>query len=139
MASTRDILKPQINEVLQCLDTLKSKTSIKKATKLLDNLANELRLEFGKLPGSKRNIDLCRTVNINVEKSPGKVERMPQRTANDTNIYVCVCFYLQGIGREPIHFNKAAFVVSNAFFDSGTDGGTVNFTSNFTVGNHTFP
>jgi hypothetical protein len=46
MASARDILKPQINEILQCLDTLKSKTSIDKATKVLNDLANELRLEL---------------------------------------------------------------------------------------------
>jgi hypothetical protein len=75
MASARDILKPQINEVLQCLDTLKSKISIQKATKLLNDLANELRLELGNSSGSKRNIDLCRTVNINVEENVSRKSR----------------------------------------------------------------
>jgi hypothetical protein len=77
MASARDILKPQINEVLQCLDTLKSKTSINKATKLLDDLANELRSEIGKSSGAgaKRNIDSCRTVNLNVEENASRKSR----------------------------------------------------------------
>jgi hypothetical protein len=73
--SARDILKPQINEVLQCLDTLKSRTSIQRATKLLDDLANELRLELAKLTGSKRNIDGCRTVNLNVEENAFRKSR----------------------------------------------------------------
>jgi hypothetical protein len=75
MASTRDILKPQINEVLQCLDTLKSKISIKKATKLMNNLANELHLELGKSSGSKRNIDLCCMVNINIKENASRKSR----------------------------------------------------------------
>jgi hypothetical protein len=75
MASARDILKPQINEVLQCLDTLKSDISIQKATKLLNDLANQLRLELGKSSGSKRNIDQCRTVNINVEENAARKSR----------------------------------------------------------------
>jgi len=79
MTSARDVLKPQINEVLQCLDTLKTKTSIQKATKLLNQLANELRLELGrsvsKRSGLKRNIDNCRTVNINVEENTSRKSR----------------------------------------------------------------
>jgi hypothetical protein len=47
-ASAQDILKPHINEVLQCLDTLKSKRSIQKGTEVLNNLANEFRLELGR-------------------------------------------------------------------------------------------
>jgi hypothetical protein len=68
-ASARDILKPQINEVLQCLDTLKSKSSIQRATEVLNVLANELRLELGRSSIPKRNIDNCRKVNINVEEN----------------------------------------------------------------------
>jgi hypothetical protein len=75
LGSARDILKPQINEVLQCLDTLKSESSIQKATKLLDDLANELRLEIGKSSGAKRNIDSCRTVNMNVEENATRKSR----------------------------------------------------------------
>jgi hypothetical protein len=41
MASARDVLKPQLTEVLQCLDLLKFQKSIKKATMVLNkNLAN---------------------------------------------------------------------------------------------------
>ncbi len=65
-ASARDILKPQINEVLQCLDTLKSKRSIEKATEVLNKLANEYRLELVSSSVPKRNIDNCRTVNMHV-------------------------------------------------------------------------
>jgi hypothetical protein len=79
-ASARDILKPQINEVLQCLDSLKSKRSIQKATEVLNNLANELRLELGRSSVPKRNIDNCQTVNMNVEENLSKVEVMHQRT-----------------------------------------------------------
>jgi hypothetical protein len=75
MASARDILKPHINEVLQCLDIIKSKGSIEKATKLLNNLANQLRLELGKSSGAKRNIDSCRTVNMNVEENISRKSR----------------------------------------------------------------
>ena len=74
-ASARDILKPQINEVLQCLDTLKSKSSIQRATEVLNVLANELRLELGRSSIPKRNIDDCRTVNINVEENLSKKSR----------------------------------------------------------------
>ena len=74
-ASARDILKPQINEVLQCLDTLKSKRSIQKATEVLNKLANELRLELGRSSVPKRNIDNCRTVNMNVEENLSKKSR----------------------------------------------------------------
>jgi hypothetical protein len=79
MASARDVLKPQINEVIQCLDTLKTKSSIQKATKILNKLANELRLELGnsgsKRSGLKRNIDSCRTVNLNVEENTSRKSR----------------------------------------------------------------
>jgi hypothetical protein len=71
MASAQDILKPQINEVLQCLDTLKSKTRIQRATKLLNNLANELHLEL-RTSGVKCNIDSCRKVNMNVEENTSR-------------------------------------------------------------------
>jgi hypothetical protein len=75
-ASARDILKPQINEVLQCLDTLKSKSSIiQRATEVLNVLANELRLELGRSSILERNIDDCRTVNINVEENLSKKSR----------------------------------------------------------------
>jgi hypothetical protein len=75
MSEARDILKPQINEVLQCLDTLKTKKSIEKATNVLNQLANELRLELGSLSGKKRNIDHCRVVNINVEENVSRKNR----------------------------------------------------------------
>ncbi len=68
-------MKPQINKVLQCLDTLKSKASIKKATKLLNDFANELRLELEKGSGTKRNIDNCCTVNMNVEENVSRKSR----------------------------------------------------------------
>jgi hypothetical protein len=72
--TARDILKPQINEVLQCLDTLKSKKSIEQATMVLNNLANELRLELG-TSGRKRNIKNCKTVNMNVEENTSRKKR----------------------------------------------------------------
>ena len=75
MALARDILKPQINKVLQCLDTLKSKASIEKATKLLNEFANELQLELGKTSGIKRNIDNFCTVNMNVEENLSRKSR----------------------------------------------------------------
>ena len=75
MALARDILKPHINEVLQCLDTLKSKESIEEATKVLNDLANKLRLELGSSSGPKRNIENCRTVNMNVEENLSKKKR----------------------------------------------------------------
>jgi hypothetical protein len=75
MASARDILKPQINEVLQCLHTLKSKSRIKQATKLLNGFADELCLELGRSSGPKRNIENCLTVNMKVEESLSKKSR----------------------------------------------------------------
>jgi hypothetical protein len=72
-ASAQDILKPQINEVLQCLDTLKLKSSIQRATEVLNDLVNELHLELGR--SSKRNIDNCGTVNLNMEKNLSKKSR----------------------------------------------------------------
>jgi hypothetical protein len=74
-ASARDILKPQINEVLQCLDTLTSKPGIQRATKVLNDSANELRLELGRSSIPKWNIDNCRTVNMNVEETLSKKRR----------------------------------------------------------------
>ena len=68
-ASAQDILRPQINEILQCLDTLKLKSSIQRATEVLNDLANELRLELGRSSVSKRNKDNCWIVNINVEET----------------------------------------------------------------------
>jgi hypothetical protein len=80
-ASARDILKLQINEVLQCLDTLKSKIVIQRATEVLNDSVNELRLELGRSSIPKWNIDNCRTVNMNVEENLStKVEVMPRRT-----------------------------------------------------------
>jgi hypothetical protein len=75
VASARDILKPQINDVLQCLDALKSKASIDKLTKLLNDFANELRLELATAQGPKRNIQNCMTVNMNVEENSYKKRR----------------------------------------------------------------
>jgi hypothetical protein len=78
MTSARDILKPQMNEVLQCLDTLKSQSSIHLASKVLNNLANQLGLDLGTTSGSKRkrNIENCWTVsNINVEENVSKKSR----------------------------------------------------------------
>jgi hypothetical protein len=72
--TAREILKPQINEVLQCLDILKSKKSIEQATTVLNNLANELRLELG-TSGRKRNIENCKTVNMNVEENTSRKNR----------------------------------------------------------------
>jgi hypothetical protein len=73
MASARDILKPQMNEVLQCLDVLKSQKSIEKATTVLNNLVNDLRLELGS--ARKRNIENCLTVNMNVEENVSRKAR----------------------------------------------------------------
>jgi hypothetical protein len=73
MVSARDILKPQINEVLQCLDVLKSQKSIEKATTLLNNLVNDLRLELGS--ARKRNTENCLTVNMNVEENVSRKAR----------------------------------------------------------------
>jgi hypothetical protein len=73
MASARDILKPQMNEVLQCLDVLKSQKSIEKATTVLNNLVNDLRLELGS--ARKRNIENCLTVNMNVEENVSRKSR----------------------------------------------------------------
>jgi hypothetical protein len=67
MSSARDILKPQLNEVLQCLDALKSEASIQMATKVLNDLGNQLRLELGGTSAPKQNIENCLTVNINVK------------------------------------------------------------------------
>jgi hypothetical protein len=75
MASARDILKPHINEVLQCLDTLKSQESMEKAIKLLNDFANELRLELATLSGPKRNIENSRTVNMNVKENSSRKSR----------------------------------------------------------------
>jgi hypothetical protein len=75
MASARDILKPQINEVMQCLDTLKSQSWIEQASKLLNDFANELRLELGGSSGPKWNIEYCLTVNMNVEENLSKKSR----------------------------------------------------------------
>jgi hypothetical protein len=46
MASARGILKQQLNEVLQSLDVLKTKLSKELTTKVLNDLANQLRLEL---------------------------------------------------------------------------------------------
>jgi hypothetical protein len=69
MSSARDILKPQLNEVLQCLDALKSEASIQMATKVLDDLANQLRFELVGTLAPKRNIENCLTININIEEN----------------------------------------------------------------------
>jgi hypothetical protein len=66
MASARNILKSQTNEVLQCLEILKSQESIEKATTALNNLANELRLDLGST-GRKRTLENCLAVNMNVD------------------------------------------------------------------------
>jgi hypothetical protein len=66
MASARNILKSQTNEVLKCLEILKSQESIEKATTALNNLANELRLDLGST-GRKRNLENCLAVNMNVD------------------------------------------------------------------------
>jgi hypothetical protein len=68
MASARDSLKPHMSEVLECLDALKSEESIEEARKVLNDLANKLRLDLATSSGRKRNIDNCRTVNMNVEE-----------------------------------------------------------------------
>jgi hypothetical protein len=78
MASARDILKPQINEVLQCLDTLKSQSSINLASKVLNYLTNQLWLDLGTTSSGskwKRNIENCRTVNRNLEENILKKSR----------------------------------------------------------------
>ena len=66
--SARDILKPHMNEVLQCLDTLKTQASMDEIIKLLNDAVNKMRLEIG-TTGRKRNIENCLTVNINVEEN----------------------------------------------------------------------
>jgi hypothetical protein len=75
IALARDILKPQTHEVLQCLDTLKSKFSIEMASKALNNWANELRLQLANSSGPKRNIENCLTVNMNVKENQSKKSR----------------------------------------------------------------
>jgi hypothetical protein len=71
MAPARDILKPQIDEILQLLDTLKSKKSIETATKVLKDLAQELHLEIAATTlsssssGSKRNIENNSRTKVN--------------------------------------------------------------------------
>jgi hypothetical protein len=75
MASARDILKPHVNELMQCLDTLKSKESFDLAAKVLDELANNLRLKLGTSSGPKQNIENCQTVNMNVEENLSKKKR----------------------------------------------------------------
>jgi hypothetical protein len=75
MSSARDILKPQLNEVLQCLDALKSEASIQMPTKVLNDLANQLPLNLGGTSAPKRNMDNCPTVNINVEDNLLKKSR----------------------------------------------------------------
>jgi hypothetical protein len=75
MAWARDILKPQINKVLQCLDTPKSQSRIEQARKLLHNCANELHLELGRLSRPKRNIENCLTVNLNIKENLSKKSR----------------------------------------------------------------
>jgi hypothetical protein len=72
--SARDILKPHINEVLQCLDTLKTQASVDEVTKVLNDAANKMRLEIG-TTGRKRNIENCLTVNINVEENLSRKNR----------------------------------------------------------------
>jgi hypothetical protein len=74
-SAARDILKPQINEVLQCLDTLKSESSMQMASKVLSDLANQLRLQLANSSGPKRNIENCLTVNMNVEENASKKSR----------------------------------------------------------------
>jgi hypothetical protein len=58
------------------LDALKSKSSIQRTTEVLNDLANELRLELGRLAVPKWNIDNCQTVNMNLVK----VGVIPQRS-----------------------------------------------------------
>jgi hypothetical protein len=67
--------KPQINEVLQCLDTLKSQSRIKQARKLLNASRNELRLELGRSSRPKWNIENCLRVNLKVEENLSKKSR----------------------------------------------------------------
>jgi hypothetical protein len=75
MNSARDILKPHVNEVLQCLDTLKSQENMEKATKLLNDFANESRLELAMLSGPKQSIKNCRAVKINVKENLSRKSR----------------------------------------------------------------
>jgi hypothetical protein len=75
MTWAQDILKPQINEVLQYLDTLKSQSRIEQAHKLLNDFANELCSELGGSTRPKRNIENCCTVNLNVEENLSKKSR----------------------------------------------------------------
>jgi hypothetical protein len=75
MSLARDIFKPQLNEVLQCVDALKSEASIQMATKVLNDLANQLCLELGDTSAPKRNIENSLTVNINVEENMLKKSR----------------------------------------------------------------
>jgi hypothetical protein len=74
-ASARDILKPHVNELMQCLDALKSKESFDMAAKVLNDLANKLRLKLGTSSGPKWNTENCCTVNMNVEENLSKKKR----------------------------------------------------------------
>jgi hypothetical protein len=65
----RDIFKAQMNELFQCLDSLKSSAMNEKVANVLDDLVNRTRLELASLTSRKRNIDNVLTVNVNVEAS----------------------------------------------------------------------
>ena len=76
-ASPRSYLKPQIDEMLQCLERLKSEEMTEKASTMLDSFVNEMRLDLAaSTSGWKRNIDECRTVNINVEERMDQTARI---------------------------------------------------------------
>jgi hypothetical protein len=94
IASAGDILKPQINEVMQCLDTLKSKPSIKIASKVLNDLANELRLQLANSSGPKRNIETCLTVamrSVNLVENATSIQRdtVAKKRSNSLRFNFC--------------------------------------------------
>jgi hypothetical protein len=82
------ILKPQINQVLQCLAMLKSQSRIEQARKLINDFAEKLHVELGSLSRLKWNIENCLTVNLNMKENLCKKKRS---FASKFLFYCCLC------------------------------------------------
>lgn len=74
--SSREWLKPQLNDVFQLLDHYHNEAENEAAMKLLDNYANSLHLKIAVADGGrKRNIEKCLTVSVNVEEHSNRLRR----------------------------------------------------------------
>jgi hypothetical protein len=74
----RDLLKPQLNDLFQLMETLKSPEWNEKSVVLLDDFVKEMRLAISYT--RKRNIESCLTVNANVEeRSSGRKRNYASR------------------------------------------------------------